>query len=82
MIIKLSFTKLQQTFCQKRNPPGIYIQSARKIVNTDITIEMAIFWNSIPIIFLIFNSSSHVQCFFTCFTPFYNIDWWKSLLLQ
>ena len=45
-----------------------------------IIIEMAIFRNSIPIIFLTFNSSSHVQCFFNCFTPFYNIDWWKSLL--
>ena len=31
MIIKLSFTKLQQTFCHKRNPPGIYIQSPRKL---------------------------------------------------
>ena len=78
MIIKLTFAKLWQTCCYKSIPPVIYIQSARKLSN--ITIGMTISWNSIPIIFLIFNSSSHVQCFFNCFTPFYNIDWWKSLL--
>ena len=79
MIIKLSFIKLQHTFCHKRNPPGIYTNNQRENFQ-HTTIEMAIFWNSIPIIFLTFNSSSHVQCFFNCFTPFYNIDWWKRLL--
>ena len=79
MIITLSFAKLQQTCCYKRNPPDIYIYNQWENCQ-HTTIGMAIFWNSTPIIFLTFNSSSHVQCFFNCFTPFYNIDWGKRLL--
>ena len=75
MIIKLSFAKLEQTCCYKSIPPYNLQENCQHI-----TIGMAIYRNSIPIIFLTFNSSSHVQCFFNCFTPFYNIDWLLRLL--
>ena len=78
MIIKLTFAKLRQTCCYKKIPQADTYNQRENC--QQITIGMAIFWNSIPIIFLSFNSSSHVQCFFNCFTPFYNIDWWKRLL--
>ena len=75
----------QTFFCQVATDMFLQKKSPRYIKNqqencSHITIEMVIFWNSIPIKFLTFDCSSRVAYCFNCFKPFYNIDWWERLL--
>ena len=62
---------------QKHSPSHIHT-ICKKNVN-----KLSLKWQYSGIAYQLYSLLStllHVQCFFNCFTPFYNTDWWKSLL--